>query len=200
VKVLTRRQWGSKYAATYRARRKLTKAGQWPGFILVVDTVAQHITVTFDSGELTGDFKIDMQTIERIGQQRFNSGVSYNFVIDMKTGMVGVGQPLDSKGTHTVNDFGKKGYSHDQNLKARAIAFMGMPGDKVYPAAEKALVNLLVAMWECGYITKDFDYQPHSFFTAKDCPTSAVREIMPRVREKVARHIRNIEAERNKKK
>lgn len=191
VRMLTHDQWGSKEKATYAARRKLTREGKWPGFETKVDTVVLHITVTFDSGELVGDFKKDMQTVERIGKERFNSGFSYNVGIDMQTGMAGVGQPMDSKGTHTVNDKGVKGFSKDQNLVARAIAFVGMPGDRISFAAIETTVDILMAMWETGQITDDPDILPHSFFAEKDCPTKAIRDVIPliqkRFRARVAR-------------
>jgi hypothetical protein len=57
----------------------------------------------------------------RIGMERFGSGVSYNFLVHMQTGEVAVGQPLDAKGTHTLNEKRVPGYSYDQNLVARAI-------------------------------------------------------------------------------
>lgn len=188
--VLSRKQWGSKEAATYRARRQLTRRGHWKGFVMKADTVVFHITVTFDTGKLLGDFKRDMQTVERIGKERFNSGFSYNFGIDMATGMAGVGQPLDSKGTHTINDKMNEGYSFDQNLKARAVAFVGMPGTPLSEEAVETAIDILVGMWEAGAITAGFDLKPHSFFTEKDCPTDAVRERMPEIERRAKVRIR----------
>jgi hypothetical protein len=188
--VLTHRQWESKEQSTYIARRKLTKEGHWPGFKLIVNTVVFHITVTFDSGILTGDFKADCQTVERIGKQRFNSGVSYNWLIDMETGAVAVGQPMDSKGTHTINDKHQPNFSDDQNLVARAIGYIGMPGKKLSDAAVESTVDVLVAMWEAGYLADDPDMLPHSFFAAKDCPTDAVRERMPEIQRRYRARIR----------
>jgi hypothetical protein len=185
VKVLTRRQWGSKYGAVYAQRRRDTRAGRWGRFRAQADTVVQHITVTLDHGPLTGDFAADVRTVERIGYERFQSGVSYNWLVDMTTGMVAVGQPLDSKGTHTVNDKGVNGFSHDQNLVARAIAVIGMPGDKLSEKAEAAIVQLLAAMVEVGAVTEGFDYVPHSLFAWKDCPCEPTRAQMPKIRAQV---------------
>lgn len=184
AKVLTHRQWGSKETALYAERRKLTNEGHWPGFVKKVDTVILHITVTFDSGTFIGDFKEDCQTVERIGKERFNSGVSYNFLVDMGTGMAAVGQPIDSKGTHTVNDKDVKGFHKDQNLKARAIACVGMPGSKLSGAAIETIIDLLVSMWENGELTDDPDILPHSFFAFKDCPTDAVRNAIPTIQKR----------------
>jgi hypothetical protein len=192
--VLTHRQWGSKQMPLYATRRRLTSQGHWFGFKLKVDTVAYHITVTFDSGELIGDFKKDCQTVERIGTERFGSGVSYNVLIDMTTGMVAAGQPIDSKGTHTVNDKRRKGYSKDQNLVARAIGYIGMPGDKLSDAAVESTADVLIAWWECGFITDDPDHLPHSFFAYKDCPTDAIRERMPEIKRRFDARVKRAKA------
>lgn len=189
--VLTHAQWGSVHRDVYAERRRLTAAGHWGAFTLQADTLVQHITVTFDSGELTGDFREDMRTIERIGFERFRSGVSYNFVVDMKTGMVGVGQPLDSKGTHTVNETGYKPgqFSYDQNMRARAIAVMGMPDSRLWPAGQRALVQLAAAMVEEDALTAGYDYLPHSVFAEKDCPCDATRDRMPAIRKAVRKEL-----------
>ena len=183
--VLTHRQWGSKCRALYAQRRRDTARGRWGTFRRQADTVAQHITVTLDHGPLLGDFKADVRRVEQIGVDRFGSGVSYNWLVDMRTGTVAVGQPLDSKGTHTVNEKGVAGYSYDQNLAARAIAVLGMPGDQLSAKAENAIVQLLAAMVETGAITEGFDYVPHSLFAAKDCPCGPTRDRMPEIREAV---------------
>jgi hypothetical protein len=168
VTVLSRRQWGSKYGAVY-AWRRVWKRAKTPA-----DTIVQHITVTNPSG----DFKADCRTVESIGQERFGSGVSYNWLVDMRTGKVAVGQPLDAKGTHTLNDKGIAGYSHDQNLVARAIAVIGQPGTPLSEAAELAIAKLIAAMMDEGAVTKNPDYDPHSKFAWKDCPCDATRNRM----------------------
>lgn len=184
VVVIDRGDWDSAHADVYAYRRKHKPARQ------PADTVVQHITVTLDHGPLTGDFKADVRTIERIGMERFGSGVSYNWVVDMETGMVAVGQPLDAKGTHTVNDKDVVGFSHDQNLVARAIAVLGMPNDKLSPAAADAITQLLAAMVDEGAITEGFDYVPHSLFAFKDCPCDSTRDQMKTIRTAVTKEIR----------
>lgn len=179
VVVLTRTQWGSRYAAVYAWRRIWKKAKQ------PADTVVQHISVTNPSG----DFKDDARTIERIGYERFKTGFSYNFAVDMATGHVAVGQPLDAKGAHTLNDKNVPGYSYDQNLVARAIVVVGMPGTPLSKAAELAITNLLAAMVEQGAITEGFDYVPHSMFAAKDCPCDPTRDRMPAIRRAVRQRL-----------
>jgi hypothetical protein len=104
--------------------------------------------------------------------------VSYNWVVDMTTGMVAVGQPLDAKGTHTVNDKGVPGYEFDLNRYSRAIAVLGMPATKLSKGAERSIVKLLRSMRVEGAITRDFEYLPHSKFAAKDCPCDSTRDRM----------------------
>lgn len=151
------------------------------------DTLVQHITVTFDSGRLSGHFKRDMRTIERIGMERFGSGVSYNWVIDMVTGEVGLGQALDAAGTHTVNYKNVPGFSYNQNKVALAFAFMGMPGDIPSRRAINTAIKLIAAHIEEDALTVNFDYEPHSVFAAKDCPTEPVRRRMPVIQAKSRR-------------
>lgn len=187
LKVYTRRQWGSKHGNIYQWRRRHRPHALLPH--VPSDTLVQHITVTFDSGVLCGDFKKDMQTIERIGYDRFKSGVSYNWVIDMETGEVGQGQSLDAAGTHTVNDKDVDNFSYDQNAVALAIAYMGMPGKVPSKAAINSAVQLIAAHIECRALTRGHDYVPHSLFAHKDCPTDAVRTRMPMINRRARRQV-----------
>lgn len=173
VKVYTRGQWGTQHAEVYRWRRLNKPVTADPA-----DTLVQHITVTFDSGVFVGDFKTDMQTVERIGYERFKSGVSYNFVVDMATGEIGEGMPLDAKGTHTINYKNFPGFSFDQNLVARAVAVLGMPTTPLSLEAERSLLLLMKAMVKFKALTEGFDYMPHSAFAAKDCPCDPTRKQM----------------------
>lgn len=173
VEVLTQDQWGSKARRVYAWRRT-----HKPVTRLRADTLVQHITVTLDTGPLTGDFKRDVQTVERIGLERFGSGVSYNFVVDMRTGKVAVGMPLDAKGTHTVNEKRVPGFSYDQNAVARAIAVLGMENTPLSEKAVEAIAGLIAAMMDVGALTQSFDYEPHSKFANKACPCTATRNRM----------------------
>lgn len=193
--VLSRSQWGSRPSGyewplapnvpnVYAWRRRNKPHAPFPA-----DTLVQHITVTEDHGELVGDFRKDMQTVERIGFDRFGSGFSYNWGVDMATGMVGAGMPLDAKGTHTVNDTGYQPnlFSIDQNAVAFAIAVVGMPDDELSARAEAAIVQLIAAHIDEGALRVGFDYLPHSVFAAKDCPCDATRDRMDEIRAKVRR-------------
>lgn len=175
VPVLSHKQWEAEYEGVYLTRRETRPAHQ------PADTVVQHITVTLDHGPLVGDFIEDMKTIERIGYERFKTGISYNWVVDMTTGQIGQGAYLDAQGAHTLNDKGVHGYSYNQNEWARAIAVMGMPETKLSKLAKESIADILVAMWRVGAITHRPDYVPHSMFAAKDCPCDATREAMPEI-------------------
>ena len=139
-----------------------------------------------------------MQTVERIGYERFKYGFSYNFGWDMKTGMFGCGMPLAAKGTHTVNVKRIPGFSYDQNAVAIAIAAVGNPGDTVTPRAKRRLVKFIVALIEAGALTETFDIMPHSAFAAKDCPTDAVRNIMVGVRNEALLDVKRRRQARSK--
>lgn len=181
VTVHERHEWGSVREGVYVTRRRTKPTAPAPS-----DTLVQHITVTRPSG----DFLADCRAVEQIGWERFRSGVSYNWLVDMTTGEVAVGQPLDAKGTHTVNDKGVDGFSYDQNKVARAVAVVGMPGTRLSMVAESALVELLAAHVEAAALTPGFDYVPHSLFAAKDCPCDATRDAMGRIRQAAARRSR----------
>ena len=88
--VLTHKQWAAAQIPTYAFRRKFVKHGLLPK--RPVDTIWQHITVT----RSTGDFKADARMVEDIGWKRFFVGCSYNWLVDMATGKIAVGQPLQS--------------------------------------------------------------------------------------------------------
>jgi hypothetical protein len=173
VTVYDRKDWGSRSQARYAWRRIFRRAKS------PADTVVQHITVTHP-----GPIKEGMRTLEDIGNDRFGTGVSYNFGVHMHTGEVGVGQPLDAKGAHTLNDKGVPGYSFDQNLVARAIAVIGMPATPLSDKAEEAIAKLLAAMMDEGAITRSFDYDPHSKFAFKDCPCDPTRNRMGAIRNR----------------
>lgn len=170
--VKTRAEWGAKYGNIYleRIREMPVK--------LPVPFLFQHISVTFDTGVFVGDFYKDMQTLERIGYERFGSGISYNWAVDAKTGMIGEGMPLNAKGTHTVNDKGIPNYPYNLNYFGHAIVVIGMPG--VVPSAEcvKSMGAIIRAEWDEGVALRNCPYDPHFKFSAKDCPTPNIYYLM----------------------
>lgn len=183
VAVRTRGQWGGHgrvSLAVYGWRRIFRKHAQIPHS--PTDTLVQHITVTRDDGPTVGDFDADMRELHAIGVARFGTGVSYNLGWDMRTGMIGLGQSLDAAGAHTLNDKHVPNYSSNMNYTALAVAAIGEVGDRPSDVAVEKLAQTIAALMDVGALTTTFDYDPHSKFAFKDCPTDAVRDIMPNVR------------------
>jgi hypothetical protein len=178
VTVHTRYQWGG-VMPVYAWRRVNRRHKQLPK--QPTDTLVQHITVTRDDGPSESDFKADMRELHAIGTSRFGTGVSYNLVWDMATGEIGVGQALDAAGAHTLNDKNVPNYSDNLNYYALAIAAIGMPGRKPTPRAVEALARTIAALIDVKALRPGHDYVPHSLFAYKDCPTDAVRAVMPEV-------------------
>lgn len=172
-------QWGSSKEALYQQRRTTHPVK------LPVPYAFSHISVTVDDGTLTGDFYHDMQELERIGFQRFQSGISYNWAIDMATGMIGEGQYLDAKGTHTVNDKNVPGFPNNLNYYGHAIVAIGMPGDLPSEDFIASFAGILAAEQATGQMAGNAPIYPHSYFAAKDCPTEAVRSRLPEIRRLV---------------
>lgn len=191
VKVLSHKAWGSRFPGVYAWRREHKPHGLLPG--RPVDTLWQHVTVTFDSGLLIGDFREDVRLIERIGMERFGSGVSYNVVFDMARGWAAIGQPFDAKGTHTVMDKHQRGFSYDQNAVALAFAVLGVCADKLSARAREAMARGIAAAMDVGALTAKPDYLPHSFAAYKDCPCDETRDAMAGVMARAKRlHARKL--------
>lgn len=179
-KVYTRKGWWCPNPLVYAWRRKYRSHNLIPK--RPADTLWCHITVTRPVG-----IRRDMQLLHRIGMDRFDSGVSYNFAVDMTTGAIGLGQALDAAGTHTLNDKDIPDYTYNQNYVSLAIAFIGMPGMKPSKKAITSYARLIAALVEEKALTNKFDFNPHSMVAYKDCPTQNVRDVMPAIRGKADR-------------
>ncbi len=191
VTVHSRKRWGSQPATgpwplaraqagsvpdVYAYRRRAKPHHQIPA--RPTDTAVMHITDTQRTRDVCANFRV----VERIGFDRFGSGVSYNWMIDPATGEVGIGQPIDAKGTHTVNEAGVPGFSYDLNYVALGFAIVGQPSDPISPAARRALARLLAAHMIAGYLNDGADFKPHRLFNpAKSCPGDRMVELMPEV-------------------
>lgn len=175
VEVLTHDQWDSRCRDIYRDRLTSRPHSLLPS--KPVDTLWNHITVTLDHGPLTGNFAADLRTVEDIGKDRFGSGISYNILVDQNAPhpRVAIGQFFEAKGAHTVNDKGTAGFSRDQNAVALALAWIGMPGDRLNEHAITATVQANAALMQIGALTQHYDNVPHSLVAPKDCPTDELR-------------------------
>lgn len=179
VEVLTHDQWGSVRRDVYAERLRTRPHDLLPS--RPVDTLWNHVTVTNDSGDLVGEFKADLLTVERIGYDRFRTGTSYNVLVDQDAPhpRLAIGQFLEARGAHTINDKGTPGYSKDQNRVALAVAWIGVPGDRLNEHAIEAMVQLRGALITIGALTGHYDDVPHSLVAAKDCPTNELRNRLP---------------------
>jgi hypothetical protein len=119
-----------------------------------------------------------------IGMQRFGTGISYNFLLHPFTGEIALGQALDAAGAHTLNDKNIPGYSFNQNYVSLAVCTVGMPGLKLSPKAEEAFACLSAALQDVDALTPGHDFNPHSLVAFKDCPTDAVRDKLPEIKER----------------
>jgi hypothetical protein len=126
-----------------------------------------------------------MLELERIGYERFQSGISYNWAIDMQTGMIGEGMPLLARGTHTVNDKNVAGFPNQLNEYGHAIVAIGMPGNHVSNKFVLSFAAIMAAEQELAYMETNAPIYPHSKFANKDCPTEAVRSKIPLIRATV---------------
>lgn len=185
VTIVSRKRWGTLRVLTYQWRRINKKHSLLP--TKPADTLWQHITVTRPSG----DFNADVRKVEDIGWFRFGTGTSYNFLVDMTTGKVALGMPLDAKGAHTLNEKHIPGYSYDQNAVSLAVAVIGMPDTPLSHDAKLAITRLVAAMIDEGALTMWHDYNPHSMVAAKDCPCDITRDAMPDINKGARRLARS---------
>ena len=177
IEVYTRKNWGACYNDVY-ARRLSTH----PHKLLPTkpsDTCVFHISVTNRTGFSTKNFFMDVRTVERIGYERFKSGVSYNVLWCPITGKIALGQPFAGKGTHTVNVKNVPNFSYDQNAVAIAVCMVGNVGIVPTKRALKKLRRFLAVCKLEGALTLEADFEPHSLFAAKDCPTEPLRSKLP---------------------
>ena len=175
--VRTRKQWGSQQAGVYAERRR-SKPVDFP-----VDFVFAHITVTKKHGDEGA------REVEEIGVSRFGSGVSYNWLVDHETHAIYEGQPLDAKGTHTVNDREVPGFPENLNYVGHAVALIGMPGDEFCDECAELFAAIQAAERIEGVLRDSAGYLPHSTFAAKDCPGDNVRDALAEINAEADRMV-----------
>jgi hypothetical protein len=190
VEVLRPWAWGTAHPGLYVNRVRTHPHSLLPG--KPVDTLWNHITVTFDDGRLIRDFGLDLREVERIGWQRFGTGVSYNILVDANAPhpRIAIGQCLEARGAHTLNDKGVTGYSYNQNKVSLAIAWVGMPGDRLNAHAVEAMIRARVALMATGSLTRHYDDNPHSLVAAKDCPTGELRRRLPALKREALSRVK----------
>jgi hypothetical protein len=167
--VLTRKQWGSAHRTTYQWRRVHR---HFPG---KAKAFYAHVTVT----NRTGDFAADVRTVERIGWERFQTGISYNYAVDQVTGHIAIGMPHDAAGAHTLNDKGVAGWPSNLNYEGHAIAWIANVGDTPSQACKDAFAAIIAAERKAGAALVRTRIFPHSMFAWKECPLSVMTAALP---------------------
>lgn len=110
--LIPRTRWASAfdYAARHRQQFRAADPAKVETVLHTTVTIAPDLLPPYD------DEHEAMRTLERIGTQRFRSGVSYNAAV-MPSGRAYEGQPLDNKSTHS--EYG------DWNYTRASIAWVG---------------------------------------------------------------------------
>ena len=102
--IIPRATWGARYADGYDTART-------PANYLIL----HHSATPTPPADATGEFEQDqMRTLERIGQERFGSGMSYTFAV-FPSGRIYQGVSIDRASAHTLN----------HNYDARTIVMVG---------------------------------------------------------------------------
>jgi hypothetical protein len=174
--VPTREEWGSMFEDLYQERRR--------PFELPAKVFFAHVTDTEDSGELTGDFKRDVQLVEQIGFERFQTGISYTWIVDGRDGTIAKGHSVDAKGAHTLNSKNVAGFTSDLNAEGHAIAWIGRPGDRPSRKCLNSFAAIIAASKRAGIAKDDADLLPHSKFAEKECPLESMRQHLPDIMRK----------------
>jgi len=174
--VLTRRQWGSKHLGVYQLRRATRR------FVGPADHLFAHISVTHPGT----DPREAMQTLERIGYERFRTGVSYNWALHRPSKTILLGMPHDAAGAHTLNDKEVAGFPANLNYWGHAIAQIGMPGDSFDDWMRDAAAAVIAAEKKHGAAKPGARLHSHSRFAWKDCACDPYRDRIPDVERAAA--------------
>lgn len=154
---ISREAWGAQYAA-----------GSGPRAIPTAECWLHH-SVTLAPDSTDDDEAAAMRTIERIGQQRFKAGFSYNLAV-MPSGRVYVGCGVRRVGTHTGG----------RNTKALGIVLVGNYEDNPMPRPmQDAVVNLLREAHVMGWIDRPAFDGGHRDLKQTACPGIQAYRLIP---------------------
>jgi N-acetylmuramoyl-L-alanine amidase len=173
-RVLTRKQWGSRHRRLYQWRRIHR---HFPGR---AKCFFAHVTVT----NRTDNFAADVRLVERIGYERFGTGISYNYAVDQRTGTIAIGMPHDAAGAHTLNDKGIEGFPENLNYFGHAIAWIGNVGDRPSQDCKDAFSAIIAAEKKHNAARDRGRIYPHSKFAWKECPLTVMTNALPAILEK----------------
>lgn len=164
----TRAEWGSQYESVYHYRK--TREPYALGNNFPLNFLFVHISVTPEVGDSLGDEFEAMRIIERVGYDRFKSGFSYNFAAH-DSGRLMMGQPLNAKGTHTVNDKNVSGMPYNLNMDAHAIVLPQMEDDEVTDVQVDSIARWGACLKRTGLNNvRGNRFYPHAHVAWKACP------------------------------
>jgi len=165
VPVVPQAAWGSTYDYAGRHEAKSAPVYKHSTRLHCTVTIAPDLLPPYD------DETKAMRTLERIGVERFGSGVSYAFVI-MPTGRIYEGMPANTKQTQS-------GHNVTANYLEYGVAFCG--DYEADPAPEpmlRAASRLQAALLEAKLITVA-GFSWHAQVAAKACPGRYVISRVP---------------------
>lgn len=157
--IVLREQWGA--VQDYSSDRRVNRPARW--FFL-------HISVTADPADTFAAEAAACRFVERIGQERFKIGCSYNAGA-MQSGRLYEMQPLTRRGAHTVNDEGDPRFpAGSLNYDARALVLVQNLQDAVTDAQIDAAARWAAAAIRAGEVVPGAVWFGHRDVSAKSCP------------------------------
>lgn len=155
-----------------------------------------HIALVDDPSDLQGPEDEVMRTLERIGQQRFGTGISYNAAA-FDSGRLVEGQPLTRRGAHTVNTFRRHecpdhggslvapstSSGFNNNITDRALVLPQQLDDRVTDEQLDAAARWGAALRRSGLAERNARWHGHRCVTAKGCPGEAAYQRIPELQK-----------------
>lgn len=193
LEIVYREEWGA--VEDYTSDRALNE---------VADMFFLHIALVNDPSDLQGDEFQVARNVERIGQQRFGSGMSYN-ALAFNTGLLVEGQPLTRRGAHTVNTY-ERDYclthggsmvgprtstGYNLNVNARALCLPQMVDDPVTPEQIDSAARWAAAQIISGLAKKSAKWHGHRCVTAKGCPGDIAFKLIGKLQELTDYYVKN---------
>lgn len=169
--VYERRDWGARYGDGYDdAPTPATDV-----WLHHSATIAPDLIPPF------GDDDAAVRTLERIGQERFQAGISYTFPVT-PVGRAYVGHSIHRAGAHTLG----------HNFSGRAICLIGNYSERPPTAAQiDAAAQLLAAGKVRGWWTRAALSGGHRDAPPRhtDCPGDAAEHAIPEINARAAWHL-----------
>jgi hypothetical protein len=160
LKIEHRETWGAAQDYDDEPRRVVRPARRLFLHIAVINAPARNVTAE----------RAAMRTIERIGQDRFGIGSSYNAAA-CQSGRLYELQPLTRRGAHTVNDLPNPALPEGSlNYDSRALVLPQNVADDVTEDQLHAAARWGAALCLSGEAVRDARWWGHRDVTQKACP------------------------------